>query len=293
MVSKSGVYISRVSNDLEMSVDRLLDDLEGSMELSEKKHICIKPNICLLKKSNTGVTTDPKLVKSIIRFIQKKTDAKISIIESDATINNLDLAYQALGWTEIADEFDVDLINLTNEPRVSIKMEGYVLRDHKIPKILQTCDYLISVPKLKAHEMTGITGTLKNQFGCLPERNKSKYHKQISQVIVDAVRMCPPDLSILDAIISLKGGVVTGTPVRTNLIMASFDPVAFDAACAYLVGKNPKKIRHLRLAAKIGLGSANYELRGDTSAFVQIMDGRRSLIDQMTSLFLSISSRGA
>ncbi len=293
MNRSSNVYVRKVETDIGGAMHQLLQSLIDDIKISNGDKVCIKPNICILKKANTGITTDPRVVQSVIEFIQNKWECEISIVESDATINSIDIAYDALGWKEMASKVGVELVNLSKDKRIATEFKGYVLSNPKIPKTLHECDYLISVPKLKAHEITGITGVLKNQFGCLPKRRKAVYHRKISETIVDAATLFKPQLSIIDAIITTRGGVITGTPIRTNLILASTDPVAMDAVCAKYVGINPKKIKHIQLAEKIGLGTQNFVLHGNIDELRPLNLSSKTLVDRFTTLFMKMTSRGA
>ena len=246
-----------------------------------------------MKKSNTGITTDPLVVKAIIENIRDRWNCEINIVESDATTNNLEAAFSALGWRKIAKDLDVNLINLSRDNKVKTDFKGLCISKPKIAKTLKECDLLISVPKLKAHEITGITGVLKNQFGCLSRRRKVRYHPNINEAIVDAATIFKPHLSIVDAIITNKGGVMTGTPIISNLILAGTDPVALDSASAKIIGLNPHRIKHLEIAERLGLGSRKFILKGDVDKIRVLNLYSPNLLDKITSLFVKTTSRGA
>jgi uncharacterized protein (DUF362 family) len=41
------------------------------------------------------------------------------------------------------------------------------------------CDGLISLPKLKTHGFLKLTGSIKNQFGCVPGMLKGEFHVKL------------------------------------------------------------------------------------------------------------------
>ena len=58
-------------------------------------------------------------------------------------------------------------------------------------------------------------------------------------------------------------GPVVGIPDPLGLLIAGNDAVAIDHACAKIMGFNPNKISHLKLAVKQKLGSTCYEVFGE------------------------------
>jgi uncharacterized protein (DUF362 family) len=276
-----------VTEGIRQQLYSFLESIRHIIPLEDGFHYCIKPNICLLKKANTGVTTDPRIVSVLIDFLRDNCDCQISIVESDATVNNIQAAYLALGWKRLAKEKAVNLVNLSKVKTTVIKLDGFYFKRIAIPDILVNADALISVPKLKGHNFVGITGALKNQFGCLPQKNKARYHRRISEVIVDINVALKPSLAIMDAILVLSDAI-SGRPIRRNLILSSNDFVAIDAAGSAFLGLNPNKIKYLRLAKIASLGNMRFKLRGDTFAFVPKRIITKSIIDNFTSAFLKL-----
>ena len=111
--------------------------------------------------------------------------------------------------------------------------------------------------------MQGMSGIMKNQFGALPEKLKVVYHPHLAEVICDLVRVRPPDLCLVDGLIAHEGpGPVSGIPRLMRLIVGGTDAVATDHVCARLMGKDPRRVPHLRLAAKHNLGRTLYATLG-------------------------------
>jgi len=64
----------------------------------------------------------------------------------------------------------------------------------------------------------------------------------------------------MDGIIGMEGrGPVSGLPRRLDLLLASRDAVALDAAAMRLVGLDPQQARHVTMAAAQGLGHVQAE----------------------------------
>jgi len=240
------------------------------------KNVIIKPNLCYYWDYTTGQTTDPKVIAALIDLIRGKITQSIdvSIVESDASAMKCKHAFRMLGYKKLAEEYNVKLVNLSEEhcDPAQVTVEGKVFH-FMVPKIIQKADLKINVSKIK-YTMRGIelTCALKNIFGCNPYPKKFKYHRLLTETIVALNKVMRFDLCITD------GYIVSGIhPMKLGLVMASQDPVAIDAAAAEIAGLNPKKIRYLRLAEKEGIGKISYIPTGIPINYFKSMYPRKDL----------------
>lgn len=243
----------------------LLNQLKESIVVPENAHIIIKVNLCLLLDWETGATIDPRLVKYLAEWLQNQFRVKeIIVVESDATALSADRAYYGLGWDHILEDVpNLRYLNLTKDEHVKVNIEGLYFKELEMSKTYMEADYIVSFAKLKTHSMQLISGIMKNQFGTLPEKLKVVYHPHLEKVICDLVRVRPPDLCLVDGLIAHEGpGPVSGTPRVMGLIISGTDALATDQVCARIMGINPSKVPHLKLAAKNHLGSTNYTITG-------------------------------
>jgi uncharacterized protein (DUF362 family) len=130
---------------------------------------------------------------------------------------------------------------------------------------MQTCDVFITLPVLKTHALTYFTGSIKNQWGCVPQYDRILLHQYLNPMLAELHAIFKPQISIMDAIIAMEGrGPANGKPRRLDLLLASRDCVALDATAARLVGLDPQRCRHLLLTAAKGLGQWEEEaIRAD------------------------------
>ena len=227
----------------------------------ENASIVIKPNLCYYWDHTTGQTTDARFVAALIDLIRENvsSNVKISIVESDASAMKCKYAFRMLGYEQLSKEYDVRLINLSEEPwELENFAAGGQTFSFMIPRAIQEASLKINIPKIKySVEKLKITCALKNIYGCNPFQKKFIYHKMINETIVAINKAMAFDLCIIDGI------VVSGMqPRKLGLVMASTDPVAIDAASARIAGINPQRIPYLKLAAKEGLGNLNFVPRG-------------------------------
>ena len=247
-------------------VFRALDLVNFKNTISGWGAVLIKVNFITTKTWDTGATTDPMVVEGIIKKLQD-TAVKIYVAESDATMTNADKAFEMTGMQQMCTQYDVECINLRHEKdRVKITVpDGEVVRSVKVPRIVAE-SAIISAAKLKTHRSTIATIGMKNMFGLLPDKFKSKYHfRDISKVIVDVNSVLSPVLTVMDGFVGMEGhGPVGGSPVQMNLIIAGEDVVATDAVGCRVMGIDPHQVKHIQKAHEKGLGNIdNVEFVGE------------------------------
>jgi uncharacterized protein (DUF362 family) len=239
------------------------------------QRIAIKPNMCYYWDYSTGHTTDPRFIGALIEVIRDVLpSAEISIVETDASAMKCKYAFKLLGYERLSKDYSVNLVNLSEDKteNVNVTVEGHEY-ELKLPHTLKAADLKINVPKPKYMEKTKITCSLKNIFGCNPEPLKYRLHSHLDEAIVALNLLMKFNLNILDGI-----RVIGASPKRLNLVMASVDSVALDSAVARLVGIDSKRIRHVLLAEKEGLGTRSYISKGvDPSLFERLYPKKKTM----------------
>lgn len=238
-------------------VFRALDLVDYAAVLSGWKRVLIKVNFIATKTWDTGATTDPIVVEAIIERL-KKLAIEVYVVESDATMTNADKAFESTGMKEMCDRNGVQCLNLRHvKDRVNIDIpDGKALKKIIVPRIVTT-SAIVSAAKLKTHNWTGVTLGMKNMFGLLPDKLKSKYHLMgINKVIAEINTVLKPTLTVIDGFVAMEGrGPAGGTPVQMDLIIAGSDPVATDATACRIMGFDPHEIKHIYKAYEKGLGN--------------------------------------
>jgi len=233
-------------------------DFLGGIDVSRGDKIVIKPALGTCRPPNSGTTSDVRVVEAILNLIYKiGHNFRIYIVESDNAVRNGNESFER--YTKLKKKYRVELINLSNEETVIVPLpNGRIFKKLKVPKTLQQYDYFISVANLKIHAREGISCVMKNQFGCIPDINKSRFHPYMSEVLYDLNEFYNPNLCIAGGLFGkefnhdlyLKTGHMTGRPKQTNLIICGKDALATDIACAKVMGFDPRKIPYLKYAIR-------------------------------------------
>ena len=262
---KSKIFVSKITGtDVNEAMARLLEYLPFPIEA---RTIGIKINLCDYRKPESGAVTDPIVLDPLLaRVRQRYPDADIFVYEHDATGTLASNLFGYVGVDRVASRYGVRCVSLANEKWVVKKIRGTHFSELEIPRILAECDLLINHPKLKTHGQVFMTCGLKNMYACHRLKRKVVYHRRlINEAIVDINMAIPSHLIVVDANLCVEGnrGPTQGLPKRVGLIIGGSDVVAVDAFGAKVMGFKPRKVRHIVLAARMGLGSLNYQVIGD------------------------------
>ncbi len=118
---------------------------------------------------------------------------------------------------------------------------------------------VLHLPTMKTHVFTNMTGAMKNAFGGLLDQKRHWTHGVIHETLVDLLQI---QQDIHTGIFAVMDGTLAGEgpgPRATrwhvkNVIMASSDPVAIDAASAKIMGIDPMSLKFIRAAHERGFG---------------------------------------
>lgn len=232
-----------------MDIDRDLASLKKGNPL-----ICLKPNLVVAQPAHWGATTDPGLVKGVIGYLREHGYTNIAIMESAWVGDDTQKAFEVCGYRKIAAEYSVPLVDLKQDRAVTLTVDGLEI---EICARLLEVDYLINLPVLKAHCQTGLTCALKNLKGCIPDREKRRFHRLgLHRPIACLNKAIRSHLTVVDSIVgdlTYEGG---GTPVRMDRVIAGRDPVMVDAYAAELIGYRAAEVEYIGLAERLGVGNA-------------------------------------
>ncbi len=261
--------------------ENLFENIFGCLEESgclrkirSSEAMLIKPNLITdnPKYIRSGANTSMDVLKAVLGIIRKvNPEARIIIGESDVGTpvkgRILSRTYQLMNFEQLINEFQVEIVNFSEGEKINIPLEaGLYFKEITVPYQAYKADLIINIPKIKTHKYARLTCSLKNMFGVIPNPRRVIYHSHLSEAIVDINQAFGPKIiALVDGIISMEGnGPVYGTPVQTNVILASTDLVALDCFVARMIGLNPSDIEYIGLAEKAGLGSTrHFEVIGD------------------------------
>jgi len=157
--------------------------------------------------------------------------------------------------------------------------ENKLLKDIPVAKPIFDADLVISVPKLKTHDVTLLTGAVKNMFGIIVGKVKHEIHKKalmkglFGETLIDILNIRKPALAIMDGVVAMEGnGPGKGVPRKAGVILASKDCFALDIIASKIIGINPLDVMTTKAAIKEGFleGTDNIEVVGESLAQIMV-----------------------
>jgi uncharacterized protein (DUF362 family) len=255
---KEKVAVVKVNHDIYSAVNKGLK-LIGGIKKGTGQKIVIKPNLCINSPPDTGRTTDVRIIKALIDDLSS-SESSVYVVESKTRMNTLRRTFKKLGYKSLEKKKGVQLIDLSKE-RVRIEsLNGKFFKYIKIPEVLSDYDHFISVAKLKTHLFERISAAYKNQWGCIPSKEKLRYHPFLNEVLFDLNSVFKPNLCLIDGIVGLEGcGPTDGLPKITNLLIFGRDALSTDSVACHVIGIDPMEVPHLKYAYENGQGEIRLE----------------------------------
>jgi uncharacterized protein (DUF362 family)/Pyruvate/2-oxoacid:ferredoxin oxidoreductase delta subunit len=230
--------------------------------------ILIKPNLLVGESPDRVISPHPMVFQAVLEEF-KACGAQLTFGDSPG-FGSCQAAARNAGLLPVADALEIPVADFQNGETVSFH-EGKFIKQFTLAKGVLEADGLISLAKMKAHALTRITGSIKNQFGCIPGVLKAEFHSKLpsagafSKMLVDLNLYIKPRLYIMDGIIAMEGnGPRNGDPRPMHVLLFSTDPVALDAAVCKMVNLDEDLVDPIVYGNEFGLGSSkNIEYVGE------------------------------
>ena len=219
--------------------------------------IALKPNLVLDDIPENGAVTHPVVVEGCIKYLHKHGFKNIEIIESSWVGANTDKSLKKSGLFDICEKYNVPFYDLKKDK--TLKIDTPFGKIDVCQKAYEA-DYLIDLPVLKGHCQTKMTCAIKNLKGCIPDREKRRYHAEgLMKPIAALATALKPNLVIVDSICGDLNFEEGGNPVKTNRMFLGFDALNIDAYGCSLMGLSAKDVGYLSCAFEWGVGEISLE----------------------------------
>ena len=221
--------------------------------------IALKPNLVVAAKPEDGATTHPGVLSGCIEYLQSAGFTDICVMEGSWVGDRTDRAMRTAGYDKVCQQYHVPFYDLKKEKTRTVETP---MRPMEITCRALDTAFLIDLPVLKGHCQTLMTCALKNLKGCLPDREKRRFHADgLIRPIAALACALRPSLIIVDSICGDLNFEEGGNPVHTNRMLLGTDPVQIDAYGCRLMGLQLEDVPYIRLAEQWGAGST--EIRPD------------------------------
>ncbi len=166
-------------------------------------------------------------------------------------------SFKNAGYPEVIRKHGVKTHYFDEVRQVPVTIEGAQVLRHRLfmPKPIAECDFLINLPKFKAHPWCRLTLSLKNFIGIQDDRHRLVDHNQfLEHKIADLQAVIQPKFIAIDAITAGQRMMLTPTPFHMGAIVMGTNSCAVDTVGCHMVNVNPRDLLHLRYASERGFG---------------------------------------
>jgi uncharacterized protein (DUF362 family)/Pyruvate/2-oxoacid:ferredoxin oxidoreductase delta subunit len=226
--------------------------------------LLLKPNGLMGRPPEQHATTHPAVFQAVAELFTQ-AGAKVSYGDSPGGIFGVAPHMKRSGFESVARSLQIPLADFDHGTETP-HPDGKIAKRLLIADGVLEAAGVVSLPKLKTHGFTRLTGAVKNQYGCIPGPAKGEYHARYSDIehfarlIADVTSLVRPRLYIMDAVTAMEGnGPQSGDPKQMSVLLFSTDPVAMDSVACELVGLNTEYVPTIRAAEEVGLGTSSPE----------------------------------
>ena len=246
----------RYDHDLSQTIRDGLISCGVNRESLRGRRVLLKPNMVEPRRTVPHMTTHPAIVVAAVEVF-RDWGAEVVIGEAPGHVRDTDMALLESGIQSAIDETKVPFADLNYEDSVWTRNQGGVspLDGFFFPKSIAAADFIVSMPKLKAHHWVGITASMKNLYGTLPgvkygwPKNVLHY-AGIPESIHDINASLPSKITIVDGITCMEGdGPIMGTAKSMGIVAVGANLTAVDATLARIIGLDARRVPYLSLAA--------------------------------------------
>jgi len=204
--------------------------------------VLLKPNLLSAKPPESGVDTHPNFIRALVEIFH---DAGCRVLVGDSPggrITKSEEVWQAAGYIDALRNAPCELVKFDKITWLNVG-DGKIFDRIPVASVACEADVLVSIPKFKTHELTTLTGAVKNLLGLVPGAFKAEFHRraptphEFAHALLDLYSVVKPHLSICDAIIGMEGdGPVAGSLRNIGRVFASFNALLHDRLMEYMMG---------------------------------------------------------
>ena len=235
---------------------------EGMAELDvvPTGRILLKPNVVLAHPQFfPNAYTRAEFLDGVLAAIKSRAKApeEIAVGERSGITVPTRFNFKYAGYQNIIDRHGAKAYYFDESRQVPVRLRNrHALRDTVyIPGPIARCDFLVNLPKFKAHPWCRLTLSLKNFIGLQDDRHRLVDHNQfLEHKIADLQEVIESKFIAIDGIIAGQKMMLTPTPFFLGAIVMGTNSCAVDTVGCHMVGINPQDLTHLRYASQRGYG---------------------------------------
>ena len=235
---------------------------EGMEELDARPtgKILLKPNVVIAepKRFPNAFTRKEFLDGTLAAVKAVAADAgEIAVGERSGITLPTRWTFKNAGYPEVLKKHGVKAHYFDEARQVPVEIDGpaALRKTLFVPKPVAEADFLINLPKFKAHPWCRLTLSLKNFIGIQDDRHRLVDHNLfLEHKIADLQSVIQPKFIAVDAIVAGQKMMLTPTPFDMGAIVMGTNSCAVDTVGCHMVHVNPEDLIHLKYTSERGFG---------------------------------------
>lgn len=260
MEAKHKVLIMRCSDYDPVKISGIVR--EGMEELGVKPtgKVLLKPNLVMAHPEIFPYAfTRKEFLDGVITATKERAEGmkELAVGERCGITIPTRWSFKNAGYAEVTKKHRIKAYYFDEVKQVPVKLkkDGRLRDLIYVPKPIVECDFLINLPKFKAHPWTKLTLSLKNFIGIQDDRHRLVDHNTfLEHKIADLQEVIQPGFIAIDAIIAGQKMMLTPSPFPMGAIVMGVNSCAVDTVCCHMVHVDPHDLIHLQFAAERGFG---------------------------------------
>ena len=248
--------------------------------------VLIKPNMIPAGETDAGLTTHPQFVGGMVDFLREIGVREIAVGEGGwGGRRSMDEIWQRGGYTDLAEEKDIELVDLNLEGVVTPVPDARFTETLNISaRVMDEDTFVIDTPKMKTHNLAVTTLCMKNLMGTVlcPDRHfcgrsrakatdegiqtsskeeadrffSQRYEQHFGEILTDLASVLKPDLCVIEGVMGRDGTAFhRGSNIPSRIVVAGTNAAVVDAFTSYIMGFDPTMISYLQEANRRGIGT--------------------------------------
>ncbi|WP_163338335.1 DUF362 domain-containing protein [Desulfopila sp. IMCC35008] len=224
------------SQQLDPAIDLLIKGILGNYNYRGCT-VLLKPNL-ISSRGPALACTSREFIAGVARwFLEHGCHVKLGDSPAFGSVRSV---LERHGIHETLKPLDVEIVSFKTVITRDLVSGASV----EIAAEAMECDFLVNLPRLKAHNQVYLTCAVKNYFGTVVGMRKAMMHmrhgsdhSEFSDILVRIPDLFPSSITIMDAVeVMHRSGPLDGDPLRLQVVGASQCPIALDTAVLRMLG---------------------------------------------------------
>jgi uncharacterized protein (DUF362 family) len=161
------------------NIARAIELIADRVSFDDCRQVVIKPNLVSTRRQLAS--THVEAVQAVLDFVRARYSGRLIIAEGSGMANTWE-GYERFGYTELAEPYNVDLIDLNTDRAVPVQVYDRWLKPQTLhlARTIVESDLRISIGPPKTHDAVIVTLSLKNMImGSLINPNLAAHVSQL------------------------------------------------------------------------------------------------------------------